>query len=461
MTDMAERPDQSPVLIGSTSGLAPLPASLWRSWEVRQAVAHHAPGEIVAIARRAHGLRQGELGALAGFSQSAISRLEAGSNLAYDTRILRSLQRLLCIPASLLGLADDSVTLRASDVRRLPDAVAAVEAGWPVEPSAEPSVTLSGATLRAVCAALAFGRPVAPGDLPLGDPITPDIVGSLLVVRRIINDADNWRASAALKPVTGQLHELIDQLRRAATGGLRQRLLGLQALYAEFYGWLHEETADLREAVRWTTRALRLGQAAEDRDIVAYCYVRLSQLAEADEDPDEVIGLARAAERERAIAPRVRALALQQEARGRASAGDERAWQARIDDAVAALELAEPTVGEEYAVGGWFDATHLEVQRAAGLLRLGRVGEAITQYERVRPRWGDVCLWQQGVHTARLAVAHARRAEYDHAATLGRQALSMARRSDSALVTQELRHLHRWAQIPTLAELTDELRAAS
>src|SRR5215469_10473423 len=86
--------------------LPALPASLWHSWEVRAAVAAGAPGTVVAIARRAHGLRQDELGALAGFSQSAISRLESGSNLAYDTRILRTLQRLLGIPPRLLGLAD-------------------------------------------------------------------------------------------------------------------------------------------------------------------------------------------------------------------------------------------------------------------------------------------------------------------------------------------------------------------
>ncbi|MGM1063917.1 helix-turn-helix domain-containing protein [Saccharothrix sp. Mg75] len=116
--------------------LPPLPPSLWAAAEVRDAVRHRSPGAVVAAARRAHGLRQDELGALAGFSQSAISRLEAGSNIAYDLRVLRPLQRLMGIPAHLLGLADDTVPVEARQVRALaPDFAAgpgAVVAGPPV-----------------------------------------------------------------------------------------------------------------------------------------------------------------------------------------------------------------------------------------------------------------------------------------------------------------------------------------
>jgi hypothetical protein len=67
-----------------------LPPAIWESREVQDAVAAESPGAVVAIARKAHGLRQDELGTLAGFSQSAISRLEAGSNIAYDMRVLRT-----------------------------------------------------------------------------------------------------------------------------------------------------------------------------------------------------------------------------------------------------------------------------------------------------------------------------------------------------------------------------------
>lgn len=453
---MADQPEQPAALIVPTGGLPPLPAALWRSFEVKQALQHNSPGAVVAIARRAHGMRQDELGTMAGFSQSAISRLEAGSNLAYDTRILRTLQRLLGIPAHLLGLADDSVVLRPSDTRRLLGDTPAVEVD---AADGDVATSLDGVTLQALCAAMAFGKSMPSGQLPLRGPVSADVIGHLRVARRIINDADNWRASAALKPVARQLYELTDQLRRMATGALRQQLLGLQALYAEFYGWLHEETGNLRSAGRWTTRALQQGQAADDRDIVAYCYIRLAQLT--DDDPDQMIGLARAALREPGISPRVRALALQQEALGHAEAGNEGFWRTRIDGAVQLLDEAPPPDGEEYQVCGWYDIEHLRCQQAASLLQLGRIGETIVHYDLVRPHWAHICSSQQGMHTAKLAFAHALHGDYDRASVVGHEALSLSRRTHCAVITRELRKLSRWAQVPALTELTEALHAAS
>ncbi|MFT7838062.1 helix-turn-helix transcriptional regulator [Saccharothrix sp. BKS2] len=110
--------------------LPPLPPSLWESREVRQAVRDQAPGAVVAAARRAHGLRQDELGALVGFSQSAVSRLESGSDIAFDLRVLRPLQRLLGIPAALLGLADEGAVPDAGPARRVPPGFADALDGW-------------------------------------------------------------------------------------------------------------------------------------------------------------------------------------------------------------------------------------------------------------------------------------------------------------------------------------------
>src|SRR5262245_29366893 len=165
------------------SALPALPASVWNSWEIRSAAASGSPGAVVAIARKAHGLRQDELGALAGFSPSAISRLESGSNLAYDTRILRTLQRLLGIPPRLLGLADLSV----------------------VEPVSQSVAVPSNAYARI-------------GLSLLGE--SDQMVSQLLVTRRILNDADNWRQSEALKPAVRQLYQLADRMRRSAKGQL-------------------------------------------------------------------------------------------------------------------------------------------------------------------------------------------------------------------------------------------------
>src|SRR6266568_4895998 len=379
-----------------------------------------APGTVVAIARRAHGLRQDELGALAGFSQSAISRLESGSNLAYDLRILRTLHKLLGIPPRLLGLAEETP---AEPVGRVP---------------------------------ALFG---VPDHLVGADSVAPELASHLLITRRIVNDADNWRTSVPLTPAVRQLYQLADRLRRSARGALRRDMLRIAALYAEFFGWLREEQGDLAAAGQWTARALEQGQAADDRDIVAYAFVRMSQLAEVDGDADRVIGLARAAQREQGVTERVRAVALQQEARGYARAGNEAACLSRLDQVVTLVDEFAPLAGDEYEIGYCYTRHHADLQRAACLLALDRPHDAIRQYQESRPTWSFVCHWEQGVHAAKLAFAYARCGELEQAAAVGYEALEMAGAADSELVRTELRRLREWADVPAIAELTELAQA--
>lgn len=391
----------------------PLPESVWNAPEVRDAVAANSPAAVIAFARRAHGLRQDELGALAGFSQSAISRLESGSNLAYDMRVLRIVQRTLNIPPHLLGLAEQGVA--TAELR---------ERG-----GAEALVALLGGGTRSRTA-------------------SPEIVGELLVARRIINDADNFRVSPALKPAARELYELTDLLRRSARGELRRTLLSVSAQYAEFLGWLYEETDDWDGAEHWTARAMQQAQAAEDRDMVAYAYLRMSQLAVGDHD--RMIGLARAAQREPAISPALRVLALQQEACGLAQAQEEADCLRRLDEALSLLDRVRHPETEEYRVGYWTDIEHLEAERASCLLDLGRAHEAINLYTGMRIRWGHVCPWYQGVHTAKLARAYATVGDLEAATAVGSDAASLARVTGSLHVARELRELAPW---PTLAAL--------
>ncbi|MFD1147366.1 helix-turn-helix domain-containing protein [Saccharothrix hoggarensis] len=427
-----------PTVVVPEAPLPPLPRSLWESREVRDAVRDRSPGAVVALARRAHGLRQDELGALAGFSQSAISRLESGSNIAYDLRVLRPLQRLLGIPAHLLGLADHSLPVAADELDRLGFAGAADGGGG--------VVGLDLGSLLAITGAAVFSGP--------GGTVSAEALNRLRVLRRVINDAHNWRGSDALMSAARGLYDFVDRLRRSARGEQRRDLLGIAATYAEFLGWLHEETGDPRGAIQWTARALEQGQAADSGDLVAYSYVRMSQLAEADGDADRVAGLARAARREKDLSPMVRALALRQEARGLAGAGDEAACMDRLDEARAEFERVTPPSDDEYWIGYCSAAEHFELERAASWLALGRPNRAIEVYEDVRQQvWRRLCAWEQGVHVAKLAHAHAIAGETDHAVSLAYDALDTARATKSAQVLRELGRLGSWEGSRDVAEL--------
>ena len=443
-----------PAAVVPGAPLPPLPRSLWESREVREAVRNQSPGAVVAIARRAHGLRQDELGSLAGFSQSAISRLESGSNIAYDLRVLRPLQRLLGIPAHLVGLADHTLPVDADDLHRLAPGFAGGAAAGGV-------IGVDPDALMALTSAAVFGGGAVAGvgGGAVGGALTEEALSRLLVLRRIVNDAHNWRGSGALMSTARGMYDFVDVLRRSTRGEQRRGLLRIAASYAEFLGWLHEETDDPRGAIQWTARALEQGQAADDRDVVAYSYVRMAQLAQADGDADRVVGLARAAGREQGVSPMVRAMALRQEARGLAVAGDEASCMDRLDRAAEQFERVLPPSDDEYWIGYCFDAEHFLVERAASWLALGKPNRAIEVYEDVRTRaWRRMCTWEQGVHVAKLAHAHALAGETGHAASLAYEALDTARATGSAQVLRELRGLGPWEGAQEVAELARTLR---
>jgi transcriptional regulator with XRE-family HTH domain len=412
-----------------------LPALFWNSWDVERAVADGSPGAVIALARQAHGLSQGELGALAGFSQSAISRLETGGNLAFDIRVLRSLARLLGIPLRLLGLAEEPGPLRPAVDFGFPGSQRLAELSGqrvPVLPIDHKSL------LNAYVSAVFGGATVAAATTDVDDhALDPGIAGRLMVVRRLVNEADSGLGPANVAPAAGGLYRLIERMHRAARGAMRRKLLDVAASYAEFYGWLCEEIGDLHGAVVWTERSLRQAQAADHPELVAYSYVRLAQLAETQHDDEKMIGMSRAAQREDGLSPQVRAMAVQQEARGHALAGDTTACLRKLDEARNLPVPESAQWGDEYRVGCYFDVPHLLVNHAANLLEAGRAKDAIASY---RENHGGefLCRWQQAVHAAKLSRAYAICGDVDQAAKVGERAVELGDGLGSALVEHEL-----------------------
>ncbi len=436
------------VVLPTGQGLCPLPGALWSSWDVREA-ARQGPGAVIAVARRAHGLNQAEFGTLAGLSQSAVSRLESGGNLAFDLRILRLLQRVLGIPGPLLGLADGAYPMPGPDAHRL-----SAQLGDGTAAVAVDGHTLAAACTTSVLAALPVD---ASGTWEEDHAIDPDVVRRLLVARRLLNEADNWLGSGDLARAVREVHNLVDRIRRAARGDLRRQLLDVAALYAEFCGWLHQEVGDLPGARRWTERALQQAQAAEDPELVAYVYVRQGQLAEAEGDDDSMIGLARAAQREHGLSAQVLALALAQEARGHAAAGNADACLVTLDEASTIAGGITGGWTDEYRVGYYVTEHHLRAERCACLLELGRPQEAIYLYRASEASRAQLCQWEQGIHLAKLARAYAETGALEHAAAIGFEALAVGRRTGAAVVTDELRRLVPWRDAPPIAPLAGVL----
>jgi hypothetical protein len=132
--------------------------------------------------------------------------------------------------------------------------------------------------------------------------------------------------------------DVLEELRRHTRPGNAEAALRLLAQYAEFAGWLHQDTGDTIAAMWWSERAMQWAQAVGDYQMVAYMLVRKSNIALLDDDAVNVIDLAAAARKvPDPVSPTLHALAAQQEARGWALARDAGEFQQGIDTAAGLL----------------------------------------------------------------------------------------------------------------------------
>lgn len=129
----------------------------------------------------------------------------------------------------------------------------------------------------------------------------------------------------------------------------------------------------------------------------------------------------------------------------------------RFDLSHSLVQSVQRPQSDEYSVGYCFTELHVLMQRAASMVDLADHRRAIDAYTSLMPRWGAVCQWEQGVHTAKLAYAHAASGDVEQAVTFGFAALDLARATGSRLIVNELDKLDPWAAAPALAELAAEV----
>jgi len=82
---------------------------------------------------------------------------------------------------------------------------------------------------------------------------------------------------------------IVRELSKNTRGNDRQRLLQVQAQFADLYAWLNQDTGNHREAQYWLDRALDWSQMAEHPESVAFILARKSQVVgELNDETDAV-----------------------------------------------------------------------------------------------------------------------------------------------------------------------------
>ncbi|MGV9306851.1 MULTISPECIES: helix-turn-helix domain-containing protein [unclassified Nonomuraea] len=417
----------------------------------------HMWGTALRHLRNQAGLSQRELGKLALYDHTRISRAEKGEILPPADQV-RALDAALEAGGMLLALSD-----AARGWQCLPFAASAagIHDGEPVMLDMQ---TPDGRSVRVTLSRRQFTQLLASGALAsvvpgLGDPDQTQRIARAIeqparvdgevidYFRRVL--AEHYTADkilgprSLLRPVLAQI-DVLDELRRGAGARHAEPLLQVLAQYAEMAGWLHQDLGELNTAMDWTRRAAEWAQCAGDTQMSAYMLVRQSNISVLTDDYAAVVHLAAAARRRPAeLEPKLNALAAQQQARGLVMLGEH-------DDCFALLDEAGETLRDHPQVTHphvpvylhHYDWDTLQEQSAVCYRAAGRADTAVTILEDQIGRLPATLARDRGHLTAKLAVAVAQ-SEQDpgRAAHLGHEALGVARQTGSARIQRELRTL--------------------
>ncbi|MCX3061934.1 helix-turn-helix domain-containing protein [Streptomyces beihaiensis] len=180
-------------------------------------------------------------------------------------------------------------------------------------------------------ALIALAEKARRGTLP-GSPVEVDSLiagyGRILEELKDIGRSTGPRfVDASLRSVTRVLTDATSH----AEGGRRDDIWLMAAKFAEYTGWMAQETGNFAEALRWTDLAVRWGTKGGDEAIAAYALVRRASIAEHRGDTTAAISLADRAEGHPAATPLIRAHAARREAQGYAAIGDRGACHAALE----------------------------------------------------------------------------------------------------------------------------------
>jgi tetratricopeptide (TPR) repeat protein len=302
----------------------------------------------------------------------------------------------------------------------------------------------------------------ATGAVVAGNATTP-LPLSAAGPRRSRNEA-SIAAGVDIGALILEARRLDDQLGGARVWPLAHRLptIALEmgdtraaASAAQLCGWLCFDMDRVDHARGWINHAQELARAAGDHPLLAYATGYHAILDLYGEHPRRAIRAAEAAGRAARAAPAgVRAWLATVQAESLAALGDERAALATLEQAARLLPQHQPAEAPRwlYFLGRW-DLTQVE---GTANLRLGRTRQARAAiHETLASTPGFVR--ERAVHFATLARTHAVDRDYDEAARVGGEALTMARATGSARGVRRVRQVAASLQGPAAEELRDQL----
>jgi hypothetical protein len=327
------------------------------------------------------------------------------------------------------------------------------------EPASRRQMLATGAlAVPAIC----LGRSAAYGNADSGNAEHTDLAGifraQLDHYRKLGQTTD---PAILVSVLAGQL-TVIQKI--AAHTGQRasQPLLVIASRYAEYTGWLVQETGTDFGALRWTRQAIDLANAAGDSDFAAYGLVRHALMTLYRGDAAQTTQLAERAQAS-TLPPRIRGLAAAREAQGHAISADYGSTMRALDRASALLGAATPDASQP-VIGTANLADPAEMIRGWCLYDLGRPCDAARIIDRQLATIPEGATRAQARFGVRRALAYAAAGDIDHACRLTSGLLDDLKRVRSATIATDVRTLARtlgrYQKNPAVRDLSSRLGTA-
>ncbi|MEY2243184.1 Twin-arginine translocation pathway signal [Streptomyces sp. BF23-18] len=325
--------------------------------------------------------------------------------------------------------------------------------GW-IRPEHHEEADVKRRAFVSVTAAALVAGPVAPQH------VDPALIGYFQQQLEGHYRADMFLGPHDLIGTVSAQYQLIDKLVRSAKGETRRGLLRVGAAYAALVGWLYQDAGDMDGAHFWRGVTQEIAMRSRDPHLIGYSLVNQAQVRTDLGDGHAVIDLCEAAlDDSGRLVPKVRIMAMQQQAHGASLTGDRGAVDLLIDQAGGLLDRVDDNLP-------WGNACrrtpgYLEIQRATCYGRLGLGIEAVSLWEQVLDIVPETARRDRGVYLARHATAAAGAGEPDQAVEIARAVADIAVETRSARMRRELVTLQQamrpWQDAPVGRDLAEVL----
>jgi transcriptional regulator with XRE-family HTH domain len=301
----------------------------------------------------------------------------------------------------------------------------------------------------------------------------PEILSYLLNVFRENTRADAQNGPQYILPLIYPQLSLIEQLCQSAREPERRTTLFMGAKFAEFCGWLCQDSGNTDAAIYWTNQALDYAHELGDPELLAYVLTRKSNIVTEAGSPGHGLGLANAAlNMSGNIAATVRAVSLRH--RGRAHCLLTEKSEFERDTSEALVYAADTPPGKDSYVTvdagiSWDHAkyctpAYITMEAGMSWVDFGKPDLAINIFHDSLRTWPSGSqVRDRGLCLARMATASAVQHDVEPAYEAAAEALAIAQVTGSARIRRQLvtayNHLKPAGSHPAVQELGHQLAA--